>query len=85
MKNDLPELAPQALPSVDALTSLLHDQRAAYLRAPYPAWETRVQHLRALRTMLIDHSDALAEAISADFGHRAKQEVLLSEIWMAKE
>ena len=49
MKNDLPELAPQALPSVDALTSLLHDQRAAYLRAPYPAWETRVQHLRARR------------------------------------
>lgn len=85
MKNDLPELAPQALPSVDALTSLLRDQRAAYLRAPYPAWETRVQHLRALRTMLIDHADALAEAISADFGHRAKQEVLLSEIWMAKE
>ena len=35
--------------------------------------------------MLIDHADALAETISADFGHRAKQEVLLSEIWMAKE
>ncbi|WP_175877708.1 coniferyl aldehyde dehydrogenase [Burkholderia sp. BCC0097] len=85
MKNDLPELAPQALPSVDALTSLLHDQRAAYLRAPYPTWDTRAQHLRALRTMLIDHADALADAISADFGHRAKQEVLLSEIWMAKE
>ena len=85
MKNDLPELAPQALPSVDALTALLRDQRAAYLRTPYPEWDTRSQHLRALRTMLLDHADALADAISADFGHRAKQEVLLSEIWMAKE
>ncbi|RQS68987.1 coniferyl aldehyde dehydrogenase [Burkholderia sp. Bp8963] len=77
MKNDLPELA--------ALTSLLNEQRAAYLRAPYPDWEARAKHLRALRTMLIDNADALADAISADFGHRAKQEVLLSEIWMAKE
>ena len=32
MKNDLPELAPQALPSVDALTALLRDQRAACAR-----------------------------------------------------
>ncbi|MBR8047586.1 coniferyl aldehyde dehydrogenase [Burkholderia multivorans] len=85
MKNDLPELAPQAQPSIDALDTLLREQRAAYLRAPYPAWETRARHLRALRTMLIDHADALADAISADFGHRSKQEVLLAEIWMAKE
>ncbi|CAN0624133.1 putative coniferyl aldehyde dehydrogenase [Burkholderia multivorans] len=77
MKNDLPEFA--------GLTALLHDQRAAYLRAPYPSWETRATHLRALRAMLLGHADALADAISADFGHRAKQEVLLSEIWMAKE
>lgn len=77
MKNDLPGLA--------TLEALLHDQRAAYRRAPYPSWDARAGHLRALRTMLLDHADALAEAISADFGHRAKQEVLLSEIWMAKE
>ncbi|KDB09837.1 Coniferyl-aldehyde dehydrogenase [Burkholderia sp. lig30] len=77
MKNDLPEFA--------ALTALLHDQRAAWLRAPYPSWETRATHLRSLRAMLLGHADALADAISADFGHRAKQEVLLSEIWMAKE
>lgn len=37
MKNDLPELAPQAQPSIDALDTLLREQRAAYLRAPYPA------------------------------------------------
>ncbi|MXN74201.1 aldehyde dehydrogenase family protein [Burkholderia sp. 4701] len=85
MKNDLPELAPHENAAIAALTPLLHAQRAACLRAPYPDWDTRAKHLRALRTMLIDHADALADAISADFGHRAKQEVLLSEIWMAKE
>jgi coniferyl-aldehyde dehydrogenase len=77
MKNDLPDLA--------TLDALLHDQRAAYLRAPYPSWETRAGHLRALRAMLLEHRDALADAINADFGHRAKEEVLVSEVWLAKE
>ncbi len=31
MKHDLPELA--------ALQALLREQRAAYLRAPFPSWE----------------------------------------------
>ncbi|WP_323119547.1 coniferyl aldehyde dehydrogenase [Burkholderia alba] len=77
MKNDLPDLA--------QLDALLRDQRAAYLRAPYPTWDTRAGHLRALRAMLLDHRDAFADAIDADFGNRAKEEVLLSEIWLAKE
>lgn len=77
MKNDLPGLA--------SLDALLRDQRAAYLRAPYPSWATRADHLRALRKMLLENRDALAAAINADFGHRAKEEVLMSEIWLAKE
>ncbi|AAU48487.1 coniferyl aldehyde dehydrogenase [Burkholderia pseudomallei] len=77
MKNDLPGLA--------TLDALLRDQRAAYLRAPYPSWATRADHLRALRKMLLENRDALAAAINADFGHRAKEEVLMSEIWLAKE
>ncbi|CAJ2957509.1 coniferyl aldehyde dehydrogenase [Burkholderia pseudomallei] len=77
MKNDLPGLA--------TLDALLRDQRAAYLRAPYPSWATRADHLRALRKTLLENRDALAAAINADFGHRAKEEVLMSEIWLAKE
>ncbi|CAJ6121318.1 coniferyl aldehyde dehydrogenase [Burkholderia pseudomallei] len=77
MKNDLPGLA--------TLDALLRDQRAAYLRAPYPSWATRADHLRALRKMLLENRDALAAVINADFGHRAKEEVLMSEIWLAKE
>ena len=34
--------------------------------------------------MLLDNSDALAAAISADFGQRSKAELMLSELWLAK-
>ncbi|RKP49418.1 coniferyl aldehyde dehydrogenase [Trinickia fusca] len=76
MKNDLPSAA--------TLEELLHTQRQAYLRAPYPSWDTRAAHLKALRAMLLDNRDALADALDADFGQRAKAELLLSELWLAK-
>ncbi|WP_345814427.1 coniferyl aldehyde dehydrogenase [Paraburkholderia sp. PREW-6R] len=77
MKNDLPEVV--------ALEALLRDQRHAYLRAPFPSWETRAAHLRALRKVMLDNRDALANAIHLDFGNRAKQEVWLAEFWLLKE
>lgn len=76
MKNDLPEIA--------ALEGLLREQRQAYLRAPYPSWETRAMHLKALRAMLLEHRDALADAMNADFGNRAKEEILLAEFLVLK-
>ena len=76
MKNDLP-----GVPTLEALLSL---QREAHAREPYPSWETRAAHLKALRAMLLDRSDALAEALNADFGHRSKAELMISELWLAK-
>jgi len=77
MKNDLPDIA--------ALEALLAEQRQAHSRLPYPAWETRATHLKSLRAMLLEHREALAEAMSADFGQRAREEVLLAEFLVAKE
>ncbi|MBB5421008.1 coniferyl aldehyde dehydrogenase [Paraburkholderia sp. JPY303] len=77
MKNDLSGVA--------ALEALLRDQRHAYLRAPYPSWDTRATHLRALRKLMLDNRDALADAMHADFGNRAKEEVLLAEFLLVKE
>ncbi len=77
MKNDLPEIA--------ALSALLREQRAAFLRAPYPSWEQRAEHLKALRDVLLDNRDALADAMHADFGNRAKEEILLAEFLLIKE
>ncbi|HEX7685046.1 MAG TPA: coniferyl aldehyde dehydrogenase [Trinickia sp.] len=76
MKNDLP--------GATALEACLRVQREAHARAPYPAWERRAEHLRALRAMLLDHADALADALGADFGQRSKAEFMLSELWLAK-
>ena len=77
MKNDPPDIA--------ALEELLREQRAACLRAPYPAWEQRAAHLKALRDVLLDNRDMLADAMHADFGNRAKEEILLAEFLLVKE
>ena len=69
----------------DSLAALFAAQRDASLRAPYPPWETRARHLHALRKLLLDHGDALAEAIDADFGQRSKAEVMLAEIVLLKQ
>ncbi len=35
--------------------------------------------------MLLDNRDALADAMHADFGNRAKEEILLAEFLLVKE
>jgi acyl-CoA reductase-like NAD-dependent aldehyde dehydrogenase len=71
--------------SHDALNALFSAQRDAYRREPYPPWETRAHHLRALRRMLLEHQDALADAINEDFGQRSKAEVMLAELVLLKQ
>ncbi|WP_233865964.1 coniferyl aldehyde dehydrogenase [Paraburkholderia adhaesiva] len=80
MKQDLPEAV-----SRDSLDALLAAQRDAFLREPFPTWETRARHLKALRAMLLDNRDALAEAMNADFGQRSKAEVMLAEFVVLKQ
>ena len=77
-----PEPSPDPAAALDACFAA---QRDASLREPYPPWETRARHLRALRGLLLDHRDALADAIDADFGQRAKGEVLLAETVLLKQ
>ncbi|MCL1960524.1 MAG: coniferyl aldehyde dehydrogenase [Desulfovibrionaceae bacterium] len=79
-------MPPESDPPRDAdLNALLHAQRQAWLREPYPQWEARAGHLKALRALLLTHGDALAEAINADFGQRAKAETLLCELVLARQ
>ena len=56
-------------------------QRAAYLRAPYPSYEERRENLHKLERILVDNASAIADAISADFGHRAVEETLMAELF----
>jgi coniferyl-aldehyde dehydrogenase len=56
-------------------------QRAAYLRHPYPSYEERRENLEKLERILVDNAHAIADAISADFGHRAFEESMMAELF----
>jgi coniferyl-aldehyde dehydrogenase len=56
-------------------------QRQAYLQKPYPSYEERRENLRKLERILVDNRDAIADAINADFGHRAAEETLMAELF----
>ena len=62
----------------------LHDaltlQRAAYRAHPVPTLVERRADLRTLARLLRDNQDAIAAAISADYGHRSRHETLLTEV-----
>jgi coniferyl-aldehyde dehydrogenase len=55
-------------------------QRDAYLRHPYPSYEERRENLLKLERILVDNASAIADAISADFGHRAYEESMMAEL-----
>jgi coniferyl-aldehyde dehydrogenase len=56
-------------------------QRAAYLRHPYPSYEERRENLHKLDRLLVDNASEIAEAINADFGHRALEETMMAELF----
>src|SRR5262249_692472 len=56
-------------------------QREAYLRHPYSSLEERRDNLLKLERILVDNATAIAEAINADFGHRAFEESMMAELF----
>jgi coniferyl-aldehyde dehydrogenase len=56
-------------------------QREAYLRQPYPTYAERLERLTRLERLLVDNAPAIAEAINADFGHRAYEESMMAELF----
>jgi coniferyl-aldehyde dehydrogenase len=80
----VPIQAAPAAPATDTVAARVHAvfdrQRAAYLAAPYPSLEQRKQKLAALHALVRDNIPAIQAAISADFGHRSRDETLLTEI-----
>jgi acyl-CoA reductase-like NAD-dependent aldehyde dehydrogenase len=66
---------------VDAFETL----RAGYAAEPFPEWHRRRDRLRALAALLREQTDALAQAVSQDFGHRSADETRLLEIFPSLE
>jgi coniferyl-aldehyde dehydrogenase len=68
------------LPLAQRLSAALALQRAAYHAHPVPSYDERRQDLKRLQAFLRDHQEAIADAISADYGHRSRHETRLAEI-----
>ncbi len=62
------------------MQAIFASQREACALTPMPALAERKRHLKILKALLIEHTDAIAEAISADFSARSMDESLLAEI-----
>lgn len=56
-------------------------QRRAFEAERMPAYEVRRDRLQRLLAMTREHGDALAAAIAQDFGHRARQESQLADLF----
>ena len=62
------------------MRDLLERQKAASIRDGLPRQQTRIERLDKSIELLCDHSDALCEAMSADFGHRSIDQSRFSDI-----
>ncbi|MBP9905248.1 MAG: coniferyl aldehyde dehydrogenase [Rhodoferax sp.] len=71
------------LSSNPALSEALTLQRQTYLADPVPDYAQRRADLLKLKRFILDHQEALCDAISADYGHRSRHETLLAEVYPA--
>jgi coniferyl-aldehyde dehydrogenase len=65
----------------ERLHLLLEQQRAAFDRERLPTLAQRRDRLQRLLAMTTTHAEALAEAMSRDFGHRSRHESLLADLF----
>jgi len=63
-----------------SLNAALQQQRQAHLAHPLPTLAARKADLLKLRRYILDHQEAICDAISADYGHRSRHETLLMEL-----
>lgn len=66
---------------VPAMSTVFNAMRAASRHDQTPAWEVRADRLRRLKRLVRDNHQAIAEAISADFTNRPRQETALLEVF----
>lgn len=68
----------------EQLRLALEQQRAAFAAEPAPTLAVRRDRLQRLAAMTAAHADELVAAIARDFGHRARQESLLTDIFTVR-
>src|SRR5512133_1296449 len=61
------------------LQALFKAQQQAFAAQSFPPAAVRLERLERLKRLVTDNEDAMADAISADFGHRSRHETALGE------
>lgn len=79
----MPDVANNMELKTAGLAAALALQRAACRAHPLPTFAERKRDLQTLQRFIREHTDALCEAISADYGNRSHHETLLAEIFPA--
>jgi len=74
-----------AAEDIVAVDRAFESQRRAFAVETWPSLETRRARLDRLAAALRENEQAIREAISADFGHRAHEETLLLEQFVSSE
>ncbi len=62
-----------------AMKDLFELQRAAFARDSFPDLAARLDRIERLKVLMEKHEERMAQAISADFGHRSRHETLIAE------
>lgn len=62
------------------MKDILETQRTAFLKKGSPSAEVRIDRLNRAIGLIVDHKDEIAEAISADFGHRSSHQSLFTDV-----
>ena len=62
------------------MQTVLEKQRAAFTAAMPESMAVRRDRIDRAIAMLIDHAEDFAKAVSADFGHRSREQTLLTDI-----
>ncbi len=63
-----------------SLVDILSTQKKAYIKQPMPKLQQRKATLQKLKQSVLDHQDALSDALMEDFGCRSREETGLAEI-----
>ncbi|MCF1429231.1 MAG: coniferyl aldehyde dehydrogenase [Shewanella sp.] len=75
------------MPSPQQMDSELHNilkrQRIAFQQHPFADAAARIDWLKRLKQSLLDHQQALLDALSRDYGHRSPDDSMLSDIMPA--
>ncbi|MEI8326725.1 MAG: coniferyl aldehyde dehydrogenase [Betaproteobacteria bacterium] len=61
------------------MKTLFDLQRAAFAKDSFPDLAVRLDRLARLKALMVEHEEAMAQAISADFGQRSRHETLIAE------